>query len=200
MGLAAVAMVCCFAMNRWFVFIFGKQDLYAGKLFDFFFALFVIVQVWTHCLSYNFMLAKRLKGLAATVAADTAIGIGLAIAGTKMFGLTGYIAFSAIYGLMGITFWYIILKAPRILNLSPGKIFKDISTSLLVFSALLAAGLLVFRQTIAPACMIAAEGGIAIAAFVWFVSLFWKDLLGMFRRLQRARQNRLVSNDASPTS
>lgn len=139
-------------------------------------------------------------GLAAFVAVDTTIGIGIAIAGTKMFGLTGYIAFSALFGLMGITFWYITLKAPRILNLSPGKLLKDISTSLLVFSALLVAGLLVFRQTITPAYLIAAEGGVAITAFVWFVSLFWKDLLGMFRRLQRARQNQLVSNDAPPMS
>jgi O-antigen/teichoic acid export membrane protein len=199
-GLSALAMVCCFAMNRWFVFIFGKQDLYAGKLFDFFFALFVIVQVWNHCLSFNFVLAKRMKGLAAVAAADTVIGIGLAIMGTKMFGLTGYIAFTALYGLMGIAVWYITLKAPAILGLSPGKLFKDSSMSLLVFSALLAAGLLIFRQTITPKHLIAAEGSIAITALVWFVSLFWKDLLGMFRRLQRARQNQLVSNDAPPTA
>jgi O-antigen/teichoic acid export membrane protein len=197
-GLSVLAMVCCFAMNRWFVFIFGKQDLYAGKPFDFFFALFVMVQVWNHCLGFNFVLAKRLKGLAAIVSVDTVVYLGVAIAGTKWFGLTGYIAFTALYGLLGIAFWYITLKAPPILGLSAGKLFKDSSMSLLVFSALLAAGLLVFRQTITPAYLIAAESGVVIVALALFTGLFWNNLLELFQRLQRARLNRAVSGSAPP--
>jgi len=189
-GLSALAMVCCFAMNRWFVFVFGKQDLYAGKLFDFFFALFVMVQVWNHCLGFNFVLAKRLRGLAAIVSVDTVVSLGVAIAGTKWFGLTGYIAFTALYGLMGIAFWYITLKAPRILNLSPGKLFKDSSMSLVLFFTLLPLGLLVFQKKMTAVHLIAAEGGIAIVALALFTGLFWNDLLGLSRRLQRAWQNR----------
>lgn len=197
-GLAALAMVCCFAMNRWFVFIFGKQDLYAGKLFDFFFALFVIVQVWNHCLGFNFVLAKRMKGLAAIVAADTVIGIGLAIVGTKMFGLTGYIAFTALYGLAGIGFWYITLKAPQILGLSPGKLFKDSLMSLLLLSVLLAGGLLAFHIKMTTVHLTATEGGIVAVALALFISWFWNDLLELFRRLQRARQSQAVSSSAPP--
>ncbi|MDD5349091.1 MAG: hypothetical protein PHQ12_02660, partial [Chthoniobacteraceae bacterium] len=50
LGLALLAMTCSLAMNRWFVFIFGKETLYQGKVFDLFFVLFVLAQVWAHCL------------------------------------------------------------------------------------------------------------------------------------------------------
>jgi O-antigen/teichoic acid export membrane protein len=197
-GLAALGVVCCFAMNRWFVFIFGKHDLYAGKLFDLFFALFVVAQVWNHCLSYTFVLAKRMKGFATIIAVDTVIGIGVTIAGTKIFGLIGYIAFAALYGIMGIAFWYITLKAPRNLGLSAGKLFKDSLMSLLLFSALLMGGLLAFHARMTGLPLTVVEAGVTVIALALFTSWFWNDLLALFQRLQRAWQSQAVSGSTSP--
>jgi hypothetical protein len=38
--------------------------------------------------------------------------------------------------------------------------------------------------------LIAAEGGVVVVALALFTGLFWNDLLGLSRRLQRAWQNR----------
>jgi len=57
---------------------------------------------------------------------------------------------------------------------------------------------LVFRQTITPAYLIAAESGVVIVALALFTGLFWNNLLELFQRLQRARLNRAVSGSAPP--
>jgi O-antigen/teichoic acid export membrane protein len=198
LGLAALAMICCLATNRWFVFIFGKESLYAGKPFDFFFALFVMGQVWLHCVSYNFILAKRMKHYAAIVVVDTIVSLGVAIAGTKWLGLTGYAAFTAVYVLTGISFWYISLKSPRLLNLSTGSLLQDSRASLLFFPAVLLGSLLVFQEIASPAWLVVAEAGAVVIAIVWFLVSFWPDLQGMLLRLNRARKNQGADPDANP--
>jgi O-antigen/teichoic acid export membrane protein len=194
LGLAALAMICCLATNRWFVLIFGKESLYAGKPFDFFFTLFVMGQVWLHCVSYNFVLAKRMKTFAAVVVADTVLSLGFSIAGTAWFGLTGYTAFTAVYTLAGLSFWYISLKSPRLLNLSPGSLLQDSKASLLFFPVVLLGSLLVFQRITSPRWLVAVEAGAVVIALAWFVVSFRPDLQGMLLRLNRARKNQGAAN------
>ena len=198
LGLAVLAMIGCFAMNRWFVVIFGKQSLYSGKPFDFFFAIFVLTQVWIHCTACNFVLARRMKGFAAFFAADTVVALSVAVLGTKWFGLTGYMAFTALYSLLGINFWYVTLQAPRILNISTGSLLKESAGGLLFFPALLLGGLFLFQQITDPVWLVAAESSLVVIALVWFGISFWTDVQGMLVRLHRARQNRRDAKDAPP--
>jgi O-antigen/teichoic acid export membrane protein len=198
MGLAALAMTCCFALNRWFVFSFGKQELYAGKTFDLFFALFVVLQVWSHCLACAFVLAKRMKGLAAVASADTVLGLIAGIAGAQWHGLNGYIAFTVLYNLVSLGFWYCTLKAPKLLNLSLGRLVRDHGMVLFIFSALLAGEFFAFRQTATSERLLLAEGAAAVWATACFTGLFRGDLLAIFRRFRRARQDWLAARPEAP--
>lgn len=191
MGLAALVMGCCFAMNRWFVFIFGKESLYAGKEFDFFFVLFVLVQVWNHCLSWGFILAKNMKGLTAAVVLESVMTIVLAVAGTRWFGLNGYIGFTALYGLTGFATWYVTLKAPAILGLGTGQLVRNNLTGLLLILSLLGCGMIAFGQFRDDTnLLLLAEVVLVLAALVSFVVLFRSDLFDIVRRFQKIRQGR----------
>lgn len=197
-GLATAVMVCCFALNRWFVFIFGKPEFYVGKTFDVFFALFVIIPVWTHCLAQCFVLAKRMKGLAVVVLINTALFLAAAIIGTKLYGLTGFVGFTAVYSLIGVSLWYQLLRGPRLLGLNLRELARDHGLNLLVFFALLGGGWLLFHETRSSAQLLMAEMGLSAVAVIWFVARFRQDLLVLLRRLQRVWNNRSVARSDAP--
>ncbi|MEI8233750.1 MAG: hypothetical protein WCH57_03585 [Verrucomicrobiota bacterium] len=202
MGLALLAMTCCLAMNRWFVFIFGKQTLYQGKLFDFFFAVFVIAQVWNHCLSFAFTLAKRMKAFAIVVVLDTALAIAITIFGTKFYGLNGYILFTALYGLVGCGFWYITIKAPEIMESSSVKLLQGMGRTLLLFSILLAGGFLAMREATLhdPAYLLATEIAVVVIAVGLFLCLYRADLWGAISYLKQVRKQRETQAEISIAS
>ena len=139
-----MAVIGSLALNRWFVFIFGKQDLYAGKLFDFFFAFFVFIQVWNHCVSWSFILTKRLKIFTAVILVDTALGLAVMIGATHWFGLDGYVGSLALYGLGSMTFWYINSRGLPLLGLRTGDIVRENGGILLLASGFLLLGLGIF--------------------------------------------------------
>ncbi|MDD5350486.1 MAG: hypothetical protein PHQ12_09775, partial [Chthoniobacteraceae bacterium] len=126
------------------------------------------------CLSFCFVMAKRLKGYAFILIADTAVGIAVAILGTKFFGLVGYIAFTALYGLMGLGFWYITLKGPRLFGLGCGRLFRQSALPCALYGALFAASLALFQE--AGRHLLEAEIGVVIAGTGLFAALFWKDM------------------------
>jgi O-antigen/teichoic acid export membrane protein len=171
MGMCGFAVVCSLAMNRWFVLIFGKESLYAGKTFDLFFALFVLVQVWSHCLLWCFILSKRLKGYTIAVVLDGAASIVVAILGTIWFGLTGYIAFTALYGLVGIATWYATLKAPPIFGGGIGRLGRTGALNLVFNMLLLAIAFFAFER-IPSEYLFALEAMVACAAAALFVVTF----------------------------
>lgn len=198
MGLAAAGAVCCFAMNRWFVFIFGKESLYAGKTFDFFFAVFVMLSVWGHCLGISFVLAKRMKGLAVVAVAGIPIFLTIAVVGTKLHGLTGYIAFTTCWSLIGLGSWYQNLKGPKQLGLRFRSLFREQAPNVVVFCVLMGIGWLAFHEVGTGTHLLIAETALSIAALAWFLSFFRQDLLALFHRLQQVWRNRSTARSETP--
>ena len=191
-GLAMLTATFSLAMNRWFVFVFGKQSLYQGKAFDFFFTLFIVAQVWAHCLSLCFILAKRMKGYALIVILDTAVGIIVAILGTKFFGLVGYIAFTALYGLVGLGFWYITLTGPRCFGLGAARLLRESATPFCLFVLLLLASLPAFDEAakLGQGALLGTEIGLVIVGIGLFVGLFRRDLRDVINYLRQALAKR----------
>lgn len=197
-GFAVVAMVCCFSLNRWFVFIFGKQSLYAGKTFDFFFAIFVMAQVWAHCLAYNFILSKRMKGLTVVTGVGVPLFLIAAIVGTKLYGLTGYIVFTTVWDLIGVELWYKNLRAPKELGLRLASLLREQAPSLLAFCTLMGAGWLAFHEIRSATHLLIAETMLNLVALAWFIVYFRQDLLALLRRLQQVWQNRAAARPEAP--
>jgi O-antigen/teichoic acid export membrane protein len=199
LGLAGVVVIGSLALNRWFVFIFGKQTLYIGKLFDFFLALFVLTQVWNHCVSWPFVLSKRLKTLTAVVVVDTALGLAAVVGGTHWFGLNGFVGASALYGLVSIGFWYVSLRGLPLLQLRPGGVVRENAGILLLTGGFLLAGLGMFYAAagwLAGGSLLAAETSLASVAMLSFALLMRRELLDMGRDIQRRWQLRRKTKEA----
>ncbi|GEM_PF-5488759 len=173
-GLTFLAMTCSLAMNRWFVLLFGKEQLYIGKDFDFWFAVFAVAQIWNRCLAISFSLAKKMNLFAAVIAGDVVLSLGVSILGTKYFGLVGYMCSSAIYSLIGIGICFITFRAPRLMGLHTKQLIQGSQSILLLYTGLLTASFLVFKN-INPefkSIMFTSEAVVALLG----IALFWYTL------------------------
>jgi O-antigen/teichoic acid export membrane protein len=184
LGLAGLVVIGSLALNRWFVFIFGKEQLYAGKPFDFFLSVFVLVQVWNHCVSWPFVLRKRLKVFTTVVLVDTALGLAAVVGGTHWFGLDGYVGALALYGLVSVGFWYINFRGLPLLQLRTGDIVQENAAILLLTGGFLLAGLGVFQATTGRN-LPGIELALAMTATLAFGILLRREVAELWRNLIR---------------
>ncbi len=182
MGLALMVATCCLAGNRWFVHIFAKASLYQGKWFDFLFTVFMLVQVWNHCLGYFFVLSKQMKQFALVVCLDSAIVLVLYIWATARFGLIGLIGIASFYSFVSVACWFIARRAPFVLRMSLGDLVREAAPGWLAAAALWLASavLLVMISPANHTLLLGAEVVIITAAvllFLWVYREEWKYVL-----------------------
>jgi O-antigen/teichoic acid export membrane protein len=128
MGLALAAVIGSVAVNRWAVCLLAKPHLYLGKGFDCLFALYVLGQVWVHCVSSAFVLAKQMNRFAGVVILDTLLALGLCVAATACFGVIGYLGAATACAVLGLGFWYITFAGPPAAGCA-GPEFRAATTS-----------------------------------------------------------------------
>jgi hypothetical protein len=179
MGLALAVATCCLAGNRWFVHIFAKAALYQGKWFDFLFTVFMLVQVWNHCLGYYFILSKQMKHFALVVCLDSVVVLAVYVWATVRFGLMGYVGALALYFVVSVGFWFVTRRAPMVLKMSLGDLVGGVWPGWLAAGALwLASGAIsVMIPSSNRALLLGSEIAIvttAVLLFVWIYRAEWK--------------------------
>jgi len=200
MGLALAVAACCLAGNRWFVWMFADRSLYAGKLFDFFFALFMLAQIWNHCLGYWFVLGKRMRHFAIAVSMDAVASLAVYVLATRGYGLMGYVGAAAFYSFVGIGTWFVLLRAPAVLHMRLADLTKGTLREWIVAGGLLlggAIGLLTMPQQ--PGIRLI---GVEIALFVISILVFaWLYRHDIIQGLQRGKEALFLSRaDSSPAA
>ena len=191
-GLSLLVVTCCLAGNRWFVHLVGGADLYAGRWFDLLLGLFVLTQVWNHCLACLFFLGKEMRLFALLVGVDAALTLAVGVLAARWFGMMGYMASMGLWFVVSVIGWYLTWRGPGILKMRRSELYGPSLRFWAPAAILLGGGaaVLVALGRAGTGLTLGCEAGLLLAALGLFVWLYRRDLGGYTERLKNAWQSR----------
>jgi O-antigen/teichoic acid export membrane protein len=118
MSLSIMAGTILILLNRPFVSLWAKPELYAGAVFDLLLMIYILQHTWNHCLAFGPVVAKDLRPLTILAVVDMILNIGLSMIFVLYagMGVNGVL----IGGILGtaVTTVYLTVRAPRYFSLS----------------------------------------------------------------------------------
>src|SRR5207302_6247862 len=79
MSLSIVATTILILLNRPFVNVWARPELYAGRAFDVLLMIYILQHTWNHCMAFCSVVAKDLRPLTILAVVELILNIGLSM-------------------------------------------------------------------------------------------------------------------------